>query len=288
MSRKSPLLKILVILEMIRFEHTLFALPFAYVGAFLAAGGWPGLRPAGWILVAMVGARSAAMAFNRLVDLPFDRDNPRTAGRALPRGKLSRGFTVGFVVVSCGLFFVACAELNRLALLLSPVALLIVLGYSFTKRFTWLSHFFLGLALAVAPAGGWVAVRGTLDAPILLISLVVVLWTAGFDIVYACQDLDFDRRTGLHSAPARWGIAVALRWAAATHAAAAVVLAAAFWVFNLHWVSWLGWFLICGALAYEHLIVSPHDLRRLNTAFFTVNSVISTVLLITVGLDLYV
>ncbi len=209
--------KTLTFLQMIKFEHTVFALPFAFMGAFLGAGGVPPAHTCFWILMAMVGARSAAMGFNRIVDLPFDRRNPRTSTRAIPQGSIKVAEAWLFVLVAAGLFFFAAYKLNRLTLLLSPLALAVVLFYSFTKRFTWLSHVFLGLALGIAPAAGWVAVKGSLDAIPLILSAGVIFWVAGFDIVYACMDFEFDRGVGLHSIPCRFGKEKAFVFAAACH-----------------------------------------------------------------------
>ncbi len=277
--------KLLTVLEMIKFEHTVFALPFAFLGAFLAARGLPGWEVSGWILAAMVGARSAAMAFNRLADHHFDALNPRTAGRALPAGRLDRRFVAAFVVVAAALFFAAAAMLNPLALQLSPAALAIVLFYSYTKRFTLLSHVFLGLSLAIAPVGGWVAVRGELDWAPFCLAAAVLFWVGGFDIIYACQDLEFDRRTGLHSIPSRLGTRRALWLAAAFHIAMVAFLLTAFSLFQLSVLSWVGLLVVAVGLAYEHSLVGPDDLSRVNAAFFTVNGIISLTLLLFVGLD---
>jgi len=274
-------------LQMIKFEHTVFALPFALLGAILAQRGLPGGETCLWIVGAMVGARSAAMAFNRLVDRRLDRLNPRTAARELPRGLLKPGFVIGFILASAGLFFFSAWMLNPLALLLSPPALAIVLLYSYTKRFTSLSHLFLGLSLAVAPVGGWVAVRGDLSADPFFLAAAVLLWVAGFDIIYSCQDVDFDRRMGLHSIPGRVGVAAALRISALLHAGMAAILGYAFFSFGLGLMSWAGFVLVTAVLIYEHRIVSPSDLNRVNAAFFTANGVISLGLLLFVGLDLW-
>jgi 4-hydroxybenzoate polyprenyltransferase len=275
-----------ITLDMIKVEHTLFALPFAFLGAFLGADGFPALPKWVWIILAMVGARSAAMSFNRWADHAYDAQNPRTRGRALPAGQLSRCFIVAFIAATSSLFIFACYRLNWLSLALSPVALLVVFFYSFTKRFTWTSHFFLGLSLACAPIGGWVAIRGTMEPGILLFGLVVALWIAGGDILYACLDIDFDRQAGLFSIPVRWGIAKALRIALGLHLSMLLVLALAFFLFGLGWISWVGYLLVAGLLALEHRLVSPTDIRRVNTAFFTMNAVISSVLFLTVAADL--
>src|SRR5467141_1720759 len=217
-------------LEMIKIEHTLFALPFAFLGAVLAAHGLPTAKQILWITLAMVGARSTAMAFNRIADRDIDVRNPRTRMRAIPAGLLSVGFVSGFTIVSATLFFIAAAMLNRLTLILAPVALASVLLYSFTKRWTLMSHLVLGWCLSIAPTGAWIAVRGTLDNPVpLLLSLVVLLWTAGFDVLYACQDYDFDRREGLRSIPARFGVGGSLWIARALHAGAFAALIALYW-----------------------------------------------------------
>ncbi len=278
--------RLLTVLEMIKFEHTVFALPFAFLGAFLAAGGFPGWRTSFWILGAMVGARSAAMAFNRLADQPWDTQNPRTRERALPTGQLNRGFVTGFVLASAALFLFSAWQLNLLAFQLSPLALVIVLGYSYTKRFTSWSHLFLGLALGLAPLGGWVAHRGTLDAEPFWLAAAVLFWVAGFDVIYACQDYDFDRENRLWSLPARLGIRRALWIAAGFHVVMVLLLSIAFSLFELSLLSWAGLLLVVLGLAYEHSLVRPDDLSRVNLAFFTLNGVISMVLFLFVGLDL--
>jgi 4-hydroxybenzoate polyprenyltransferase len=279
--------RLVLTLQMIKFEHTVFALPFAFLGALLAQRGLPGGETCIWIVGAMVGARSAAMAFNRLVDRRQDRLNPRTAGRELPRGLLDPGFVIGFILASAGLFFFSAWRLNPLALLLSPPALVIVLLYSYTKRFTSLSHLFLGLSLAIAPVGGWVAVRAELSVDPFYLAAAVLLWVAGFDIIYSCQDVDFDRRLGLYSIPGHLGVATALKISALLHAGMVAVLGYAFHSFDLGLLSWAGLVLVAATLIYEHRIVSPSDLSRVNAAFFRVNGVISLGLLLFVGLDLW-
>jgi len=275
--------RLTVTLEMIKFQHTLFALPFAFTGMILAARGLPRWGTLLWVMLAMVGARSAALTFNRIADRRFDAANPRTAGRALPAGKISLGFAVGFVVVSAGLFVLAAAMLNPLCFALSPVALLVALGYSFTKRFTPLSHFVLGLSLAMAPMGGWLAVTGTFGIQPLLLSFAVLAWTAGFDILYACQDRDFDRRAGLHSIPARWGVRASLRASSLLHSLTVLALVGLIPLADLGWIYLAGMGLIAAFLFYEHSLVSPANLGRLNVAFFQVNAWVS-VLIFTVTL----
>lgn len=274
--------------EMIKIEHTLFALPFALLGAVLAADGMPGMRQIFWILVAMVGARSAAMAFNRLVDMKFDALNPRTSTRALPAGLLSREFVTLFVIASAALFFLAAAMLNRLTLLLSPVALLSVLVYSYTKRFTALSHLVLGWCLSIAPTGAWIAVRGSIDSPVpLLLSLAVMLWTAGFDIIYACQDRDFDASNGLHSIPQKFGIARALWISRALHAGMFLILVWIYALTGLHWIGLLGILATAALLIHQHRLVRADDLSRLNAAFFTTNAWVSVILFVTIAADIF-
>jgi 4-hydroxybenzoate polyprenyltransferase len=261
--------------RMIKFSHSIFALPFALTSLALAAG--PDLRPRTvlWILVAMVGARSAAMGFNRLADQWLDARNPRTAGRELPRGVLSRGEVWTFVLFSASVFVFAAGMLNPLCLALSPVALVIVFGYSYTKRFTPLSHLVLGLALAVAPVGAWLAVRGAFALPPMVLGLAVLCWVAGFDTIYACQDVDFDRKEGLWSLPARLGIARALNVARVLHGLAVTLLAALYGVTTLHPVYLLGVAVVAALLAYEHSLVRADDLSRVDLAFFTLNGWIS-------------
>jgi 4-hydroxybenzoate polyprenyltransferase len=269
---------------MIKIEHTLFALPFAFLGAVLAARGLPSLLQILWIVVAMVGARSAAMAFNRIADRSFDARNPRTASRALPAGLLSVGFVWAFTVAAAGLFVLAAAMLNRLTLILAPVALACVLLYSFTKRWTQFSHLVLGACLSIAPTGAWIAVRGEIGSPVpLLLSLVVLLWTAGFDVLYACQDYDFDRSEGLRSIPARVGIARALWIARVLHAAAFLSLVWLFVTTQLGPVALVGVIATAALLVYQHRLVRADDLSRLNAAFFTTNAFVSVILLATFG-----
>lgn len=271
-------------LEMIKIEHTLFALPFAFLGALLAANGLPSLRQILWIIVAMVGARSAAMAFNRIADRHIDARNPRTATRALPAGMLSVGFVWVFTLLSAAVFLFAAAMLNRLTLILAPVALASVLLYSFTKRWTQFSHIVLGWCLSIAPTGAWIAVRGEIGSAVpLLLSLVVLLWTAGFDILYACQDYDFDRREGLRSIPARAGIGRALWIARALHATAFLALLWLYVLTGLGPVAFAGVIATGALLVYQHRLVRADDLGRLNAAFFTTNAFVSVILLVTFG-----
>ena len=271
-------------LEMIKIEHTLFALPFAFLGAVLAARGLPTARQALWITLAMVGARSAAMAFNRIADRAYDAANPRTATRAIPAGQLSLPFAWAFTAAAAALFFLAAAMLNRLTLLLAPVALASVLLYSYTKRFTSLSHVVLGWCLSIAPTGAWVAVRGALDSPVpLLLSLVVLLWTAGFDVLYACQDYDFDRRAGLRSIPARVGVGRALWVSRLLHAGAFAALVGLYFLTGLGALALAGVVATGALLVYQHSLVRADDLSRLNAAFFTTNAFVSVILLATFG-----
>ncbi|HLM57591.1 MAG TPA: UbiA-like polyprenyltransferase [Pyrinomonadaceae bacterium] len=271
-------------LEMIKIEHTLFALPFAFLGAVLAAGGLPSVRQAVWITLAMVGARSAAMAFNRIADRDYDARNPRTASRAIPAGLLSVPFAWAFTLASAALFLVSAAMLNRLALVLAPVALASVFLYSYAKRFTSLSHVVLGWCLSIAPTGAWVAVRGAIDSPVpVLLSAVVLLWTAGFDVLYACQDYDFDRAAGLRSVPARVGIPRALVIARLLHAGAFAALLGLYFLTSLGWPALAGVLATGALLVYQHSLVRASDLSRLNAAFFTTNAFVSVILLATFG-----
>jgi 4-hydroxybenzoate polyprenyltransferase len=273
-----------VTLEMIKIEHTLFALPFAFLGAVLAANGLPTLHQLIWITLAMVGARSTAMAFNRIADREYDALNPRTATRAIPAGLLSVGFVWAFTIVSAVLFFVAAAMLNRLALILAPVALASIVLYSYSKRWTLLSHAVLGWCLAIAPTGAWIAVRGALDSPIpLLLSLVVLLWTAGFDVLYACQDYEFDSKTGLHSIPRRFGIANSLLIARLFHLCAFLALLTLYWITQLGVVALIGVLATGVLLIYQHRLVRADDLSKLNAAFFTTNAFVSVILFVTFG-----
>src|SRR5579864_8737857 len=271
---------------MIKWEHSVFALPFALCGAMLAAGGFPTAHQLAWIVVAMIAARSAAMAFNRLADASIDAANPRTSTRALPAGHLTPAFVGTFVVISAAIFVVAAAQLNRLALWLSPVTLAVLLLYSYTKRFTRWSHLALGLALGIAPAAAWIAVRGSLDPRILLLTAAVTFWVGGFDVLYACQDYDFDRQTGLHSIPRFLGIRRALWIARVFHALMLLLLAGLVITFGLGKLAIAGVAVVAVLLAYEHSLVSAENLSKLNAAFFTMNGVISVVFFVFVAADL--
>jgi 4-hydroxybenzoate polyprenyltransferase len=282
-----PLLKDLTAtLEMIKWEHSVFALPFALCGAMLAAGGVPSFHQLLWIVIAMVAARSAAMSFNRLADASIDAANPRTQARALPAGILTHGFVRAFVLFSAGLFLLAAWQLNRLAFLLSPVALAVLLLYSYTKRFTRWSHVVLGFALGIAPTAAWIAVRGSLDVRILLLTAAVTFWVAGFDVLYACQDLDFDRSAGLHSIPRYCGVGRSLWIARLFHALMLALLLVLVWAFTLGPIAITGVGTVLLLIAYEHSLVSKDDLSKLNAAFFTMNGVISVVFFVFVALDL--
>ncbi len=272
--------KFRIILEMIKFEHTVFALPFAVMSAFIAADGLPSLQKSGWILVAMVGARSCAMAFNRLADAKFDGMNPRTATRAIPAGLISKGAVWVFTSVSAGLLVFAAWRLNPLAFALSPVALAVIIGYSYAKRFTALSHFWLGLALSISPVGAWIAIRGNFALPPIVLCFVVLLWTAGFDIIYACQDVGFDRQHGLHSIPAKLGIRWALWLSAGLHVIAVLLLLSIPSLVGLGAFYYIGVGLVVLIFIYEHAIVKPTDLSRVNLAFFTLNGMISLILMV--------
>ena len=275
-----------VTLEMIKWEHSIFALPFALCGAMLAAGGLPSAHQMLWIVVAMVAARSAAMAFNRLADAAIDAANPRTRTRALPAGQLTPAFVTAFVLVSSAIFIAAAALLNRLAFWLSPVALAVLLLYSYTKRFTRWSHLVLGFALGIAPAAAWIAVRGSLDPRILLLTAAVTFWVGGFDVLYACQDFDFDREAGLHSIPRFVGIPAALWIARGFHLTMLALLMGLVWSFGLGKLAIVGVVVVAALLAYEHSLVSSNDLSKLNAAFFTMNGVISVVFFIFIAGDL--
>ena len=273
-------------LEMIKFEHSIFALPFALTGAMLAVRGWPTGRQLLWLVVAMVGARSAAMTFNRIADLRLDALNPRTRMRALPMGQISLRFAAGFTLLSGGLLVLAAYELNPLAFKLSPLVLAVLIAYSYTKRFTTLSHIVLGACLGMAPIAAWIALRGEVSGSVLLLGGAVTLWTAGFDIIYACQDVEFDRAIGLHSVPKRYGITAALYASAILHVLMLVLLVIVARMENLGWLALLGLVMVGALLAYEHALVKPSDLSRVNAAFFNVNGYISVLFFVTWAADI--
>jgi 4-hydroxybenzoate polyprenyltransferase len=270
------------VVDAIKFEHTVFALPFAYIAMVLAARGWPGWWTVLWVTVAMIGARTCAMATNRVVDRWIDAKNPRTAGRHLPRGILGAGEMKLLAAAGAALMLVAAAMLNPLCLALAPVALVFLVGYSYTKRFTWTSHWILGFTDGIAAAGGWIAVRASFDPPALVLWFALTVWIAGFDLIYACQDVEFDRAHGLHSVPARFGIPAALALARINHVLTAAALALLAMLTGLGLVYWLGWLVVVGLLAYEHSLVSARDLSRLDMAFFNVNGYIAVVVLVAV------
>jgi len=276
--------RIRTVLEMIKFEHSVFALPFALTGALLAARatthGWPTPQQILWIAVAMVAARSAAMTINRIADLRFDKENPRTKMRALATGALSVSFAWWFTIAAVALFFIAAWRLNLLALKLAPLAIVILFFYSYTKRFTNWSHLFLGFALGISPAAAWIAITGSLDWRMLILCAAVTLWVGGFDVLYACQDVDFDKEAGLFSVPKRFGIANALNIARVMHAGVVVLLSWLAASFGLPWPAWAGIVVVAALLAYEHSLVKANDLSKLNAAFFTVNGYISMLFLL--------
>jgi 4-hydroxybenzoate polyprenyltransferase len=281
--------RIRTILEMIKFEHSVFALPFALTGALLAARyaaipgatpAWPSWRQIAWIVVAMIGARSWAMTLNRIIDLRYDRENPRTNKRALATGALSVSFAWGFAFVAAAVLIVAAWQLNPLACELSPVALAVLLLYSYTKRFTSWSHLVLGFCLGMSPAAAWIAIAGSLDARMLILCGAVTLWVGGFDVLYACQDIEYDKSVDLFSVPKRFGIARALTIARTMHVVMIALLAWLAWSFHLPWPAWAGIAVVAALLAYEHSLVSPNDLSRMNAAFFTVNGYISLLFLL--------
>lgn len=274
------------VLEMIKFEHTLFALPFAFLGMVLAAHGWPSWPTVFWIVVAMIGARSAAMGFNRLVDRRIDAANPRTAARALPAGLVTPRWVALFVAASAGLLLLAAWNLNRLTFQLMPLSLAVLFTYSYTKRFTWASHLVLGLALAGAPLGAWIAVRGDITAAPLLLAACVLLWVAGFDVLYALQDLDFDRNSGLFSIPARFGVVGSLWISAVLHALMLGLLALLPRLYpGLGPGFWIGWGGCFALIGWQHWVVRPNDLSRLNAAFFTANGALSVWLFAATAVD---
>jgi 4-hydroxybenzoate polyprenyltransferase len=266
-------------LDAIKFEHTVFALPFAYVAMVLAADGWPGWRVLIWVTLAMVGARTLAMSVNRLADRWIDARNPRTRGRHLPTGLLGPGQVAAAAGAAAVLLFVSAWMLNPLCLALSPLAVLFLVGYSYTKRFTWLSHWILGFTDGIAAAGGWIAVRGAFDPPVFILWFALTVWIAGFDLIYACQDVAFDRAEGLHSVPARFGVAAALRTAQVCHVLTVAAFALLGWALGLGVLYWAGVAAVAGLLVYEHSLVSPGDLSRLDVAFFNVNGYIAVILL---------
>src|ERR1700689_1288639 len=283
--------RIRIVLEMIKFEHSVFALPFALVGALLAArtgGGLPTWRQILWIIVAMVGARSAAMTMNRIADLRYDARNPRTANRALPKGELSVGFAWIFTLIASALLVIAARQLNPLALKLSPLALAILFAYSYTKRFTSWSHIVLGFCLGISPAAAWIAIAGSLDPRMLILCAAVTLWVGGFDVLYACQDIDFDRRVDLFSIPKRFGVARSLIIARTMHVIMIALLAWLAASFALPWPAWIGIAVVAAMLVWEHSMVSANDLSRLNAAFFTINGYISVLFFLFWGAAVWV
>lgn len=284
--------KIGIFLQMIKFEHTVFALPFAFMGALLGSVAihqhLPSWAEIGWVLLAMFGARSAAMGLNRLIDRVSDAKNPRTANRAIPAGLLKIGEVVVFIICSFALLFWAAAELNPLAMKLLPIAVFMLVFYSYTKRFTWLCHVVLGITIALAPLGGWVAVAGKVDAAALVFYVTIIFWIAGFDIIYSCQDVEFDTKEGLHSIPVRFGVAKSLKIAQAFHIVTAVGFIALLMMSDLGWWYIAGMIIAYLILFYEHHIVSPGDLSRLQTAFFTMNGVLSIVVFSFTLIDLVV
>jgi len=273
-------------LDAIKFEHTVFALPFAYVAMVLAADGWPGWHVVIWVTLAMVGARTLAMSVNRLADRFSDAANPRTAQRHLPTGRLTPAQVTTAAALSAALLLLSAWMLNPLCLMLSPLAVLFLVGYSYTKRFTWLSHWILGFTDGIAAAGGWIAVRAAFDPPVYVLWFALTVWIAGFDLIYACQDVAVDRAQGLHSVPARFGVRAALITARVNHVLTALALAVLGWQLALGPIYWVGWLAVVALFAYEHSLVSPRDLSRLDVAFFNINGYIALIVLAAVVLGL--
>ncbi|WP_336786768.1 UbiA-like polyprenyltransferase [Paenibacillus sp. MMO-177] len=284
--------KLRIILEMIKFEHSVFALPFAFLGAVLGTLAvekrLPSWGEIGWIALAMVGARSAAMSLNRVIDKAIDKANPRTAQRALPAGLLKSFEVILFIIVSFALLFIAAANLDPIAMKLMPIAVVMLVLYSYMKRFTWLCHVFLGLTIGLSPLGGWVAVTGSLNAAAWVLYFTVALWIAGFDIVYATQDYEYDRDSGLHSIPARFGLSGALWIARGFHIVTAIGFFALFWMTELSWVYLIGTIASILMLFYQHWLVRPNDLSRVQIAFFGMNGTLSVVLFVFAMFDLLV
>lgn len=279
--------KAVLYLKMIKLSHSVFALPFAFTGAILAASGIPSLKQVFWIAVAMVGARSGAMGLNRIIDRKIDAANPRTANREIPSGKINVRDAVIFTFISLALFVFAAYNLNPLCLKLSPIAIGVLVLYSYTKRFTWMAHFVLGIAISAAPIGAWIAIRGTFDLEIMPLSIAVVFWLAGFDVLYALQDMEFDRSHGLHSIPQRFGIKRSLILSRIFHFITWSMLAVNGILFNLNLVYWTGMLLVAGLLIYEHSLVKAHDLSKLDMAFFNMNGYISIAVFVFTMVALY-
>ncbi len=280
--------KIKIILEMIKFEHTVFALPFAFLGAVLGSllinGSWPTASQWLWITLAMVGARSAAMALNRVIDAKIDKANPRTKDRAIPAGLISTFETTAFIIVSFALLFYSAYQLNMLAVYLLPIAVFFLVIYSYTKRFTWACHLVLGITIGIAPLGGWVGATGTLTFDAILLFIGVALWTAGFDVIYATQDADYDKNVRLYSIPSYFGITKALKIAKAIHIVSFIAFVSLFFVTPLGWIYLIGVLISGGIMVYEHSLVKPNDLSKVNVAFFTMNGILSIVMLVfTIG-----
>ncbi|MDQ0257481.1 4-hydroxybenzoate polyprenyltransferase [Evansella vedderi] len=280
--------KLKIILEMIKFEHTIFALPFAFLGAVLGSilinGTWPSISDWVWITLAMVGARSAAMTLNRVIDAKIDSKNPRTENRAIPAGLLSKFETTAFIILSFALLFFSAFQLNMLAVYLLPIAVFFLVFYSYTKRFTWACHLFLGITIGIAPLGGWVGATGTLTLDAFFLFLAVAFWTAGFDVIYATQDADYDRDVKLYSIPSYFGIPKALFFAKVFHIVSFIAMITLFFITPLGWVFLIGVFIAGAIMVYEHSLVSPNDLSKVNVAFFTMNGIISIVMLVfTIG-----
>jgi 4-hydroxybenzoate polyprenyltransferase len=266
--------------EAIKIEHTVFALPFAYISMGLAARGWPGWRVVIWVTLAMVGARTLAMSVNRLVDRAIDARNPRTAGRHLPRGLLTPGEVLAGALAGGALLLVSAWQLNPLCLKLAPLAIVFLVGYHYTKYFTWTSHWILGFTDGIAAAGGWIAVTERFELPAFLLWFAVTVWIGGFDLIYACQDVEFDRAERLRSVPARFGVAAALLWSRICHALTALALAAVGLTIPLGWSYWIGWLAVVLLFVYEHSLISPRDLSRVNMAFFNVNGYIAVIVFV--------